>query len=315
MASRDDELEKFKRRIHLTDFAASYGFVVDRRKSSRQSCFMRSPSGEKIVVSLNAISNHWRYFSVSDPQDKGGTILDFTMRHFGCNLGQARKHLRPWLNSLPSCPPFDLEPTQPDVSEARRVFLQTSRPLFDGRQAYLNDGRGVPSSLLSKPHFADAVFSDKIHGNAVFPHRDHSGVTGCEMRNDNFRAFSKHGYKSLWFANPGQEERMALVIAEAAIDALSYACLFYDAHSCYMSTGGQLSPLQKDLLQAAMRKLPAGGLVTIAADNDDAGIQFAHTLQGIFSAVGRSDLHWKIHAPEQVNDWNDELQRMNTPKF
>ena len=45
-----DELERFKTAINLTEYAATQGYLLDRRASSRNSVVMRHPAGDKIVV-------------------------------------------------------------------------------------------------------------------------------------------------------------------------------------------------------------------------------------------------------------------------
>ena len=57
------ELERFKAEINLTEFAASRGYALDQRESSRASATMRHPSGDKVIIS-KAQSGDWVYFSV-----------------------------------------------------------------------------------------------------------------------------------------------------------------------------------------------------------------------------------------------------------
>ena len=49
----DDELEQFKTRVNLSEFAASRGFKLDRLESSRNSAVMRHPDGDKIIIARN----------------------------------------------------------------------------------------------------------------------------------------------------------------------------------------------------------------------------------------------------------------------
>lgn len=314
---RQTELERFKLDIPLPVFAAGeFGYVYVPKKSSPNSTFMHNPkTGSKIAIQRNAKTRDWTYWSVTNSSsDRGGSIIDLVQYRTADNLGQVRKRLRPWLGGsypssrpVPADVPRDVTPTLPDVLEARKHFATTTRPLSDGHHDYLNNSRMLHSGILNRRQFCNAVFTGQ-YGNAVFPHRDRSGLTGCELRNSNFQGFSKHGYKSLWFAMPGQEEMNALVISEAAIDALSYAALFYEPGACYASTGGQCSELQRDLIRSAIAKLPAGGMVTLAVDADKAGDAIAATLADLFNDVGRDELELKIHQPTTGKDWNDELQ-------
>ena len=61
-------------------------------------------------------------------------------------------------------------------------------------------------------------------GNAIFPHYDEEGTCGYEIKNKGFTGFSAGGDKGLWVSRcfAGDE---SLVIAESAIDALSFHAL------------------------------------------------------------------------------------------
>jgi hypothetical protein len=76
----DSELDAFKREIDLRQFAASFGYEMDRRASWRGSTVLRR-GGDKIVVKRNR-NGHYVFFSVRDESDHG-TIVDFLhwLRH------------------------------------------------------------------------------------------------------------------------------------------------------------------------------------------------------------------------------------------
>ena len=105
-----------------------------------------------------------------------------------------------------------------------------------------------------------------------------------------------------------------LVIAESAIDALSYATLFPDAedHTRYASLGGRPSSRQMGLVQATIARLPGTEIVT-AFDADDAGRKLAEVIReavaSVASKTGRSDLIFKTRLPaDEGEDWNQVLQ-------
>src|SRR3984957_464079 len=89
----DEELERFKR-LKLHEYAASLGYELDARETSRRETVMRK-DGDKISVRLDA-DGHYVYYSFRDEKDSG-TILDFVMRRQGKNFGEARKVLRGWV--------------------------------------------------------------------------------------------------------------------------------------------------------------------------------------------------------------------------
>ena len=97
----DHELERFKTDIDLIAFAASRGYVSDRRESSQNCEVMRTTNGDKIVIVKhldNKGAEHWVYYCVRDARDNG-TVIDFLQWRGGGTLGHIRKTLRDWLGS------------------------------------------------------------------------------------------------------------------------------------------------------------------------------------------------------------------------
>ena len=95
MQRRPEELEDFKSRINLSEYAAACGYRLDRKASSRNSAVMVRSPGDKIIIALGT-DRHWIYFAVGEDRDSG-SIVDFVQNRQGGNLGDVRKELRPWL--------------------------------------------------------------------------------------------------------------------------------------------------------------------------------------------------------------------------
>ena len=315
MHPSDAELEACKK-FPLTEVLAHLGFVENRRKSSRCSSFMEHPtSGLKLVISLNT-NGHWRFFPINQT-GAGGTVVDALALILGLDIPACRRHMRPLLSGTASPPPPQfrdfsraLEPVTSDFAKVQRRFVQSVIPIPDGRHDYLNRVRRIPAKLLALPEFA-SVLTDNF-GNAVFPHYDQDGQTvGAELRNHRFRGQIKGGMKTLWYSRGRQEEKVSLVIAESGIDSCSFAALHFDKRTRYASTGGAMSPLQYDIVRAAIKKLPKdhGGIVIAATDNDTPGSKLANELRNIFDRAGRTDLQFQIHPPETPHkDWNDQMR-------
>jgi hypothetical protein len=318
-STRRDELEEFKRRINLTEYAASLGYCIDRRASSRNSAVMVHPAGDKIIVAKGE-DNHWVYFSVRDDRDHG-SIIDFHQRRQGGSIGEIRKVLRPWLNGGASFagatppPPAtfarDLDPIRRDLISVR-VRYEAMKPI-DGRHKYLEEVRKIPVHILTDPLFADRIRIDK-YGNAIFPHFNRDGLCGWEVKNHGFTGFAKGGVKGLWASRFGPADRR-LIIAETAIDALSYDAIKHQPASRYVSTAGELSPAQALLLESAMEKLPAGGQVVLAVDHDEGGDKIGAKIEAIFQSLDRraggraGELEFVRDVPLTAgDDWNDQLR-------
>ena len=300
----DDELEQFKTRVNLSEFAASRGFKLDRRESSRNSAVMRHPDGDKIIIARNEGNSNWIFFSVRD-DDENGTIIDFIQRREGGNLGQVRKILRGWLGlSRPvvQLPLFvqDLEPVSRDrvgvISAWERAEKCLSLPYLAAR--------GLSPELLSLSIFANCVRVDR-RNNAIFPHYDRSGLCGFEIKNTSFTGFAAGGVKGLWFSQAKTTDR-ELVLTESAIDALSFHALHKSNFSRYMSTGGALNPQQPALIRGAIEKLPAGAVVLLAFDNDEGGEKIAAEVRAVASA-GR-EVRRVLPDKMSGKDWNDILK-------
>ncbi len=300
----DLELEQFKTGVNLSEFAASRGYVLDRRESSRNSAVMRHTDGDKIVIAKNEATGDWIYFSVRDDRDNG-TVIDFLQNRGGGSLGKVRQVLRAWMGSPRSAGVQlhafvqDLLPVSRDRAGVMQAW-ERAKGCFS--LPYLTS-RGIGPDILTLPRFAGRVRVDQ-RNNALFPHYDNDGLCGFEMKNKGFTGFAPGGSKGLWFSQALTTDRQ-LVLTESAIDAISYQVLHPDElWSRYMSTGGELSPKQPALLRAAMEKLPAGALVLLAFDNDEGGEKIAAEVKAIAPA-GRE---LRRVVPDVGKDWNDMLK-------
>ena len=303
---RADELARFKTQISLVDYAASRGYEVDRRESSRASVVMRGPGEDKIVVATDA-DGHGVYFSVRDQRDSG-SIIDFVQRRQGLNLGQVRKELRPWAS-----PSFSYHPSgigresypkpEPSSRDRHRVSLELARMRPAGEHRYLKQ-RGLDRETLRDGRFAGAVWVDG-RGNAVFPHQDRQGWCGAEVKNEGFTGFLSGGEKGLWMSD-GIARAERLVIVESGIDAMSHAQLSDRRDTGYVSIGGSLSEHQRELLRGMLAKADKRWVeVVVGTDRDKAG-------RGLASEIAKlapAGMRLRREEPPLGKDWNEELQQ------
>jgi hypothetical protein len=304
----DDELEAFKTRIDLRQYAAAQGYQHDRKQSWGASCVMRHPaSDDKIIVKIDS-DGHYVYVSTRD--DKGGSIIDFVKRQQNASLGTARKELRPWIGAPPvPVPSFPaLRKTEKnrmnvELAFARMKDASTGHP-------YLEKERAIPAALLADDRFAGRIRID-ARGNAVFPHFDQDGLTGYELKNVGFTGFSSGGTKSLWLSHETPSD-VKIVFCESSIDALSHAVLFPDL-ARYASIGGKPSPQQPELMRAAIARMPVGAEIVAAMDADAGGRKLVEVVRRAFELTGRHDLRFTVHVPVGAKDWNDQLRAKPQP--
>jgi len=306
---RRDELDQFKTEINLCEYAASRGFVLDRRQSSRCSAVMRHPNGDKVIISRSA-TRAWVYFNVH--AGDSGSIIDFVQARDRVSLGEVRKELRPWLRGgfapLPASPTlgFALEPSEHDAAHVLAAWLK-AKPIGKTHH-YLESERHIPPATLMDPIFRDRVRIDHRR-NAVIPHFNHSGLCGFELKNNGFTGFSPGGVKGLACSRPRETDR-EMIICETAVDMLSLAALEGTYGKRFFSTAGQISPAQSTCLRAAADKMPANSMVTLAVDNDEGGRKLAVQIR---EALASTTLVIREHVPPTSGeDWNDVL-RCRTP--
>ena len=299
----DEELDLFKR-FDLREYAATLGYVVDRRESSRNSTVMRRDH-DKVIISRKP-DGHYTYWSPRDDGDRG-TIVDFVQGRKGLRLGGVRKELRAWLRApTPARPALpQLAKTAKDVGAVRRRFAAMA---VASRHPYLEEERRIPRELLKDPRFAGRIRID-CYGAAAFAHYDvHGKLCGYEQKNNGgFTGFAPGGVKGLFLSKASPDDR-CLVLTESAIDAMSYAALFPASCARYGSIGGKPTPAQHAIIAAVISRMREGSEIIAAMDADEAGRRLAEGIEGIFQESGRADLSFRRVEPTDGKDWNDMLR-------
>lgn len=304
---RHDELDDFKTQIDLCDFASDWaGFVKDVRQSSRCSAILRHANGDKLIVARTP-ERHHIFFNVHDASDRG-SIIDFVQSRENCSLGAVRKILRPYLGRPISLPKgqastaLSLVPSSFDVVKIQSAWLD-AQPLT-AFQRYLQGDRQITRAVLDDPKFRDRVRVDH-RGNAIFPHWCKEGLSGFEVKNSGWTGFSPGGLKGLWISRPHPDDRQ-LIFFETAIDALSLACLEGTRGKRFVSTAGQMSPMQIDLVRAAIKKMPDCNEIVLAMDNDEGGDRLVATFTEVLAPYSLPIVQHR--APKRGADWNDVLK-------
>lgn len=303
MAS-DEAIDTFKREINLVEYASACGYALLKQESSRSSAVMRSVNGDKIVIAKSP-HQHWIYFSVHDSSDNG-TIVDFVLRRrAGNNFGRMRQELHGWLRGtvLPDRrqPELQLALTPASKDRQRVLRMMHSMALVEEHRYLLS--RGLPRAVTASPRFQGKILVDG-RSNAVFPHYDEEGICGFEVKNRGFTGFAPGGERGLWRSNPLASDT-AIVLAESAIDALSYFGVG-QTPARYFSTGGAWGSRTAELIQHEVARFPAPAKVILAFDNDKQGHQYVRDVQEILAAIPCEIITDLPPAPG--TDWNDFLR-------
>jgi len=304
----DAELEQFKSEIDLRVLAGTFGYQLDRKDSWAGAAVMRGPNNEKIAIKRD-VDGHWVYYSFRDDHSNG-TVIDFVGRQLGLSLGQIRIKLREFMGR----PPALLVPYPPLLRVPKdriRVERAYARMPIARSNEYLENERRIPRRVLESRRIAGRIRVNSF-GSAVFPHFDAEGLSGFEIKGPGHTSFSKGGTKSIWTSH-AQTDDNRIAFFESAIDALSFAALFPDERTRFASLAGRPTPLQKELVRAAIVVMPASATVLAAMDADQAGRDMANIIREAVQSTGRSDLRFEVREPQGYKDWNELLQRQ--PRF
>lgn len=302
----DEELERFKRMVNLTELAAAGGYQLQPgQRGTATSVTMRHPGTEDKIVIRRGNDGHWTYFSVRDDRDNG-SVVDFLQRRRALSLGAVRKELRAWLREERPRPPAQLyRPTlavqQRDQAAVAAAYAATART----ESQYLLS-RGIASATLRDPRFLGTYRVDG-RGNVLFPHCASENpmlVVGYEVKNRSFTSFAPGGRKTFWSSTVSPDDRR-LVIVEGSIDAFSYHQLFPDTRTRYLSTGGGVGPDHLALIAKAIAAMPRGAHIISATDADEGGDKLHAKLQGVAAVQLRR------HRSPVPKDWNDYLRSLD----
>jgi len=220
------------------------------------------------------------------------------MHRQGGNLGHARKALRAATGSGLSFPTAPGLPKPPPTPRDRTGLVAQWHGFAPCHPAYL-EARGLSAATIAA--FAERIRTDE-RGNTVFRHDDLSGLSGWEVKNKGFTGFARGGRKALFAARvglPRLAEPKRLVVAESALDAMSYH-QHDPAPALVLSFAGGLSPEQGELLAHVLTRHPAAEIVT-ATDADEQGEVFAALILAHRPDATRA-------RPPTGKDWNDALR-------
>lgn len=324
IGNRDDELQAFKK-INLSVIASAYGFVVDKKETTRHTTMMRRDN-EKIGITQK---NGVYLFASNRDQDVAGTAIEFVAQFAepGANLGRVRQILRPFMGGAHLTTVLkdykgkyvkDIRGSSSEIDYLGIATRIANFPKIEGHNDYLCNERAIPASLLEHPRVKGRVrWSDR--GSLIFPHygtpdnnpqNPERALCGYEIKG-NVSMFSKGGRKGL-FASAGFATDNILAVSESGVDGLSYLALHGAEDTRVVSIAGQLNDYQPELLKAAIGKMKPGSTIVGAFDADAAGDKFCEALMQIVGNCGRSDIDFRDHRPERGQDWNQVLKNKSS---
>lgn len=303
----DKQLEDIKN-LPIQEVAEQLGFYLDKKESSKGWCVMRN-GDDKILIK----KSENLYFNRSNDDDKGTTI-DFIQSRVnggGGNLGDVRRWYKSHYNAEARHNPRPVPKVEVTPINREKIKSELDNMKFLQPDNELLISRGLTPKTLSDPRFAHSIKQNRA-GLPVFPMYDREGLSGYETKqrpsNDPKDPKSKmtegEGSKCLWFSK-GINESSKIVLVESPIDAMAHAQMRDEPSVAYISTGGQISAKQADLLGSALKRAHERGAAVIAGfDNDDNGLKYTELTNTIAQP-------WQVITREtpQNKDWNDDLKK------
>ena len=292
----------FKTSINLSEYAASFGYEIDRTKSTKSSIAMKG-ANDKVIISKKG--GKWVYFSVTDDGDKGN-IVNFALNRTHKTLREVGAILNDWMGGGGTRPVLKCYASHVKEHEAdpKRIKGMFNRYRISNAHPYLLE-RHISKETLSRARFKNRICADK-YNNAIFPHFNHNGICGLEFKSHNKCIFARGSEKTFWRSNTVKGDD-TLIISEAVIDALSYFDLYKTENAMFVATGGGMSPEQENVLKTFAENYSRLKTILIITDNDKAGDKLAMKIIALLDRLNlTADI--KRHAPDQRgDDWNDVL--------
>jgi len=314
MTGQDPEIEELRGKVHCAVVLERTPppWKLDRKESTKLSLKFRRGKGEILIVSHGG-RGWW------DPtSDAKGDVFGLVQRlEPGLSFGHVRKRLRQFAGLSPRFPSVDRAGGQHSparhVAErwAERKAVWPNSPTF----RYLSRKRWLPSAIIMAASAAD-VLREGPGGSAWFAHRDGHGVVAhVDVRGPTYKGSLTGGAKSLFRLPPKGPSLPRLVLAEAAIDALSVAAIeSLREDTLYAATGGGMGPgtiAALEALLASIAMLPSA-LLCSAADANGPGERFAdrHRSLGEKFRIPFA----RLRPPIEGGDWNDVLRARSETK-
>ena len=134
----------------------------------------------------------------------------------------------------------------------------------------------------------------------------HKNISALEIKNDSIHVFVKGSEKTTWQSNRLENDTI-LVIAESAIDAMSYHIIHNLKSAFYIAVSGSFSKQQTKLIQDIINSFSTLKEIRIITDNDNGGDRLYLKLEDVIKKVSNKNLAQR-HSPKNKNDdWNSVL--------
>jgi hypothetical protein len=308
MTRHDPEIEELRDKVHCAVVLEQTPpfWKLDRKESTKLSLKYRRGKGEILIV-CNAGRGWW------DPtgDDKGDVFRLMQRLEPGLSFGHVRKRLRAFAGLSPCFPAADRAGSRNRPYRAVALRWAERKAVWSNSPAwrYLKRQRGLSAAIIEAASIAGVLREGPV-GSAWFAHFDHDGaVAHVDVRGPTYKGSLTGGVKSLFRLPLKGEPLPRLVVAEAAIDALSLAAIEnLRGDTLYAATGGGMGPgtiAALETLLVDIARLP-DALFCSVTDANGPGDRFADRHQSLAKNFGIPFA--RLRPPIERGDWNEVLR-------
>jgi len=288
-----------------------HGYALDKSESTRKCLKYRAGKGETIIV------NHEGRGWWDTGSDEKGDVFSLLRRLVpGLKWRETCVELGRMVGVEPAGAEYvrERKSTTPEVAPA--VRWDQKKVLAPGTKVwnYLTQERCLPEWIVRRAVTTGCI-RDGYHA-AWFRHLDATGaICGAELRGPDTHLCLAGSVKTLFRFQPvtGAKVRR-FVVAESAIDALSFAALDSERtrETLYTSTAGGMGPDSVATIQAQLEDMASDpdAVLVIATDNDAPGDRYAARLVILARDAGVTVV--RRLPPCGAKDFNQTLKTMAT---
>jgi hypothetical protein len=307
MTRHDPEIEELRDKVHCAVVLERTPpcWKLDRKESTKRSLKYRRGKGEILIVS-HAGRGWW------DPtSDAKGDVFRLVQRlEPGLSFGHVRKRLRAFAGLSPCFSSSDRAGRRKDPDRAVAARWAERRAVWSNSPAwrYLRRQRGLSAAIIEAASVAGVLREGPV-GSAWFAHFDAGAVAHVDVRGPTYKGSLTGGVKSLFRLPLNGPPLPRLVLAEAAIDALSLAAIEnLRADTLYVATGGGMGPSTIAALEALLVNIATlpDALFCSATDANGPGDRFADRHQSLARKFGIPFA--RLRPPIEGGDWNEVLR-------
>ena len=297
-----NDLAQVKKEVNLVQHAASMGYQLDKKKSTRKWAVMEKQADKILVLTRPNSQGYYYYQSVVDDAERG-TIVDFMLKR-GYSYADIRK-----LSSLhldDEVVKYTQQATEKiaDPAIAQKLALTKYNAFPTGQGNYLKN-RGLAQEVIGmvKANKQAAIFPLHLDGKMC------STITYTQHG----KYFQKDLPRGVCLLGNEQAPKK-IVITESPIDSLSYEQLKglngeKTGDTLYIATCGSLSkPISNEIVRLVKQ---TNAKPILAFDNDEAGSCLSLKVSRLLldkGAVQSKDI--SMHRPRLGKDFNEMLQTM-----